>query len=82
MIKLSQGETLVKEVPLRFDKSLKTLSIIIKSTHITISRSIDKLLVNNKYIPLHLDTLNSDSETFYNYLKRKLLNIIKNIIKF
>lgn len=82
IVKLSQGFSLVKEIPLRFYKSLRFLSITINSTHLTISRSLDKKLVNNKYLPLHLETLNSDNETFYNYLKRKILNIFKNIIQF
>jgi hypothetical protein len=80
IIKLSKGETLVKEIPLRFYKSLKNLSIIIKSTHVTISRSIDKLLVNNKYIPLNISLNNSKSYSFFNYLKRKILSLIKKII--
>jgi hypothetical protein len=78
--KLSQGETLVKEIPLRFYKSLKTLSISIKSTHTTISRSLDKPLIYGKYIPLHLDLDNQKSNTFFNYLKRKIINLIKNFM--
>src|SRR5271155_3806077 len=80
IIKLSQGETLVKEVPLRFYKSLKTLSVTIDNTHVSISRSIDKPLINNKYIPLNLSSNNSKSDSFFNYLKRKILTIIKKII--
>jgi len=72
IIKLSQGETLVKEIPLRFYKSLKTLSITIDSTHVSINRSIDKPLINNKYIPLNLNSNNSKSNSFFNYLKKKL----------
>ena len=53
IIKLSQGCSLVKEIPLRFYKSLKSLSITINSTCVTISRSLDKELVDNNYIPLH-----------------------------
>ena len=79
IIKLSQGHSLMKEIPLRFYKSLKNLNISIDSTHVTISRSLDKPLINNKYIPLHLNLIPSDtnSNSFYNYLKRKILTIIK-----
>jgi hypothetical protein len=82
IIKLSRGLDLVKEIPLRFYKSLKSLSITISNTHVTISRSLDKLLIDNNYLPLHLEFNKSDNITFYNYLKRKILNIIKNIISF
>ena len=80
IIKLSQGETLVKEVPLRFYKSLKTLSVTIDSTHVSINRSIDKPLVNNKYMPLNLNSNNLKSYSFFNYLKRKILSLINKII--
>jgi hypothetical protein len=82
IIKLSKGFSLIKEIPLRFYKNLKSLSITISSTHVTISRSLDKKLVNNEYLPIHLNIFNSDNETIYNYLKRKIINIIKNIISF
>lgn len=48
IVNLSKGESLDKEIPLRFYKSLKTLSISIDSTHVTISRSLDKPLIINK----------------------------------
>jgi hypothetical protein len=55
IIKLSKGEKLVKEIPVRFYKSFQTLSISIDSTHVTICRSLDKPLINNLYLPLHLE---------------------------
>jgi len=55
IIKLSKGNKIVKEIPVRFYKSFQTLSITIDSTHVTISRSLDKPLINNIYLPLHLD---------------------------
>jgi hypothetical protein len=76
IIKLSKGETLVKEVPLRFYKSLKTLSITIDSTHVSISRSLDKPLVNNNYLPLHLDLPLKINNSFLQYLKRKILTLL------
>jgi hypothetical protein len=78
IIQLSQGKTLTKEIPNRFYKSLKNLSISIDSTHITISRSLDKLLINNKYIPIHLEgNPNINNNSFLNYLKRKILILLK-----
>jgi hypothetical protein len=55
IIKLSRGEKLVKEIPVRFYKSFQTLSISIDSTHVTICRSLDKALINKFYLPLHLE---------------------------
>jgi hypothetical protein len=79
IIKLSEGYTLTKEIPLRFYKSLKSLSINIDTSHLTISKSLDKPLIDNKYLPLHieLNPQDSESKTFFNYLKRKILVLIK-----
>jgi hypothetical protein len=68
IIKLSEGNTLIKEIPIRFFKSLKNLDISINGTHISISRSLDKPLINNNYIPLHLMlTISESNETnFFN----------------
>jgi hypothetical protein len=76
IIKLSNGYKLVKEIPVRFYKSFQTLNITIDSTHVTLSRSLDKPLVNNVYLPLHLDLINSEKPSFFNYLKRKLIKYI------
>jgi hypothetical protein len=78
IIKLSKGDKLVQEIPLRFYKSFKDLSIRIDSTQVTISRSFDKPLINNLYIPLHLDldTINLDKRWLINYLKRKITTYI------
>jgi hypothetical protein len=79
IIKLGNGETFVKEVPLRFYKSLINLSIKIDSTHLTISRSLDKPLLNNKYLPLHLELKTEvfEFKAFFDYLKRKILALLK-----
>jgi len=84
IIKLSQGDQLVKEIPLRFYKSFQSLSITIDSTHVTIRRSLDKPLINNLYLPLHLESTNLEIEKswFLKYLKRKFKKYIKHLGKF
>jgi hypothetical protein len=68
IIKLSKGESITKNIPLRFYKSLKNLSVTIDSTHVTISRSLDKELIDNKYIPLHIESKSPKFFSFFNYL--------------
>jgi len=83
IIKITQGYNISKEIPTRFYKSLQKLSISIGSTHVTISRSLNKRLVDNNYLPMHLELTTSDTKSFYNYLKRKLikyLNLVKNVL--
>jgi DNA polymerase type B, organellar and viral len=63
IIQLSRGSTLTRDIPLRFYKSLKKLSISINNTHVSISRSLDKPLINNKYIPLHLKIITNYDKT-------------------
>ena len=46
-----EGLTLVKEIPIRFFKSFKTLDIRIKSTKISIKTNSEKELINNEYKP-------------------------------
>ena len=77
IIKLSEGYTICKEIPTRFYRSLQKLSVSIASTHVTISRTLDKRLVDNKYLPIHFELTNLDSKSFYNYLKRKIQNCFK-----
>lgn len=82
IIKLAQGSTLIKEIPLRFYKSLKNLSINIDSTHVSITRSLDKLLINNNYIPLNLVLPPKINNSFLQYLKRKILILINSILNY
>ena len=83
IIKLSKGDKLVKEIPTRFFKSFKTLSISIDSTHVTICRSLDKPLINNLYLPLHLDLVTSNLENIgvLFYLKGKIIKYLKHLEK-
>jgi hypothetical protein len=82
IIKLAQGSTLIKDIPLRFYKSLKNLSINIDSTHVSITRSLDKLLINNNYIPLNLVLPPKINNSFLQYLKRKILILINSILNY
>jgi DNA polymerase type B, organellar and viral len=82
IIKLAKDSTLVKEIPLRFYKSLKNLSINIDSTHVSISRSLDKTLINNNYLPLHLNLTFTINNSFLQYLKRKILILLNSIINY
>jgi hypothetical protein len=75
---LFSGKTIKKEIPLRFYKSFKDLSINIKSNiNLVLTRSNDKKLVNNQYIPMSIDNLNHDNMTFFNKLKNKILKLLK-----
>jgi hypothetical protein len=53
--KLSKGELLFKELPIRFYKSFKDLNISIKPAQVTIQLTNEKKLVGNTYIPLHIE---------------------------
>ena len=78
ILHLSKGLSLTKEIPLRFYKSLNSLSVTIKSTKITISRSLDKPLINNNYLAKHLHYTNTTKDSFFKYLThkfKKYLNI-------
>ncbi len=79
IIKLSRGDQLVKEIPVRFYKSFQTLSVSIDSTQVTIRRSLEKPLNNNLYIPLHLESTNHENKKswFFNYLKSKFIKYLK-----
>jgi hypothetical protein len=54
IIKLFKGKKITKQISIRFYKSFNNLNIKISNTHITIQKSYDKELVNNKYIPLSI----------------------------
>jgi DNA polymerase type B, organellar and viral len=81
IIKLARGDQLVKEIPVRFYKSFQTLSVSIDSTKVTIRRTLDKALINNLYIPLHLESTNLENKKswFFNYLKSKFIKYLKHL---
>lgn len=72
------GQTIKKQIPLRFYKSFKNLSINIKSDlEMVLTRSNDKQLINNQYIPMNIDNLNHDNLSLFNKLKNKILKLFK-----
>jgi len=73
-----EGNQIKKQIPLRFYKSFKDLSIKIKSDlEMVLTRSNDKKLVNNHYIPMNIDNLNHDNLSLFNKLKNKILKLLK-----
>jgi hypothetical protein len=72
------GDTIKKQIPLRFYKNFKDLSIKIKSDlEMVLTRSNDKQLINNQYIPMNIDNLNHDNLSLFNKLKNKILKLFK-----
>lgn len=72
------GDQINKKISLRFYKSFKDLSINIKSDlEMILTRSNDKKLVNNEYIPFNINKLNHDNLTLFNKLKNKILKVLK-----
>jgi hypothetical protein len=72
------GGTIVKNVGIRFFKSFKDLSIRIRNVTISIHKNNDKILVNNKYIPLHINNLKHpfDNRTLFIKIKNKIINFL------
>lgn len=54
---------------MRFYKSLKSLSVTVKTTNITIKAIQDKILINNNYIPITINLLENNNNVFYNKIK-------------
>jgi hypothetical protein len=57
VIKIFKGETLIREVPVRFFKSLTYLNISIKSINVSLKFDPDKKLINNNYFPKEIYSL-------------------------
>jgi hypothetical protein len=76
------GKTIVKNIPIRFYKTFKDLSIAIKSTKVTIKKTNDKLLIDNHYLPINIFNLNHnlDNRTLLNKLKNKIIKFFKHYI--
>jgi hypothetical protein len=80
IIQLSKGEKLVRDIPTRFFKSLKNLSINIKPTKITIKMNNSKNLVNNIYLPISIFNINNVLDTIPKLIK--FINKIKIYLKY
>ena len=80
---ISKGKSLKKDIQNRFFKSFNNLDVRIKTTKLTIKQNNDKNLINNNYIPKHIKDLNHDldNRTLFNYLKNKVLSILKKFYK-
>jgi hypothetical protein len=63
--KIFKGETIEKNVPIKFYKSFNNLNITIKSNKISVSMKKDKLLINNNYIPIHINETNLSNNSLY-----------------
>ena len=59
------------------------MDVRIKTTKLTIKQNNEKNLINNNYIPKHIKDLNHDldNRTLFNYLKNKVLSILKKFYK-
>lgn len=77
--RIALGEEITKELPIRFYKSFRTLDINISSCKTTINASTSKKLVNNQYLPLHINNL--DDTNSMNKLKNKLVRLFTKIFK-
>ena len=81
--KILKGETITKEVPIRFHKSLKDLSITSKNVKINIKKNCDKKLIDNKYIPLTINEMNHefDNRSIFIKIKNRIINLIRKYLK-
>jgi DNA polymerase type B, organellar and viral len=71
------GITITKFIPIRFFKSLNNLTISIKSTHITIDNKCNKKLINNKYLPIHLNK----KHVYYDFISAKIIKFFNKFLK-
>lgn len=73
LIKLFNGETLVKTIPNVFNKNLSNLNIKITDSKVSVDFHPDKQLVDNKYIPITIFELDTPLlNTNINYLLMQL----------
>ena len=77
ILKLNNGETFNYESKLRFYKTFDNLSINIKEVQVTIKATRDKQLVNNKYIPLNINLIDSKFN-----VNQKVVSIFRKINSF
>ena len=77
IIKIHNGETVIKYLPARFYKSFKDFTLTVKSNvKVSLYRSNDKLLKDNLYIPLILNNNVEKSQTFM-----KLINNLTKLFR-
>jgi hypothetical protein len=76
-----EGKVLTKNIPNRFYKSLNRLEIVIRNTHIQIDNKSYKSKVGNKYLPLYVNTIDSDFKIFIDKHFNKIINQINRINK-
>ena len=75
------GKSIEKKIDIRFFKSMKDLSMVISPTTTTITMSVDKQLVDNRYKPIKINNAYSKNRIMYkniNFIKR-VFNKIKNL---
>jgi hypothetical protein len=76
IIDLFNGKTITTKINVRFFRSLNNLSIKIKPVKINITKKSDKELINNNYIPLSINNINTFNNLI-NKLTKKLLKFLK-----
>ena len=75
---IHNGKTIIKPAPLRFYKSLKDLSIVVKSdTLLELKRTNEKTLNNNDYKPKHINTIDYKGLNIFEFIKNKIIKILK-----
>jgi hypothetical protein len=61
ILDLKEGKTIESQSKLRFYKSFLDLNIKIKEVAVKVKKNNSKILVNNKYIPLHINLVKNTS---------------------
>ena len=81
IIKIFNGETIIKEIPIRFIKNFSSLNINITNTQVSIKFATKKLLVNNIYKPLTINLINDEKgpSTLYKRIIDVMINKITKI---
>lgn len=77
VIKIFNGESITKIIPIRFFKSFINLNINIKPTKMTIKKNSHKKLLNNIYFPINIFNLNNSLDN-----RSKLIKLANKIHKF
>jgi hypothetical protein len=75
IIKIFNGDTLYRDIPTRYFKSLNNLNISIKPIKLTLKRNYEKKIISNNYLPKEIDDINQPLNN--NKLFIKLYNKVK-----